>query len=116
MTEQGDIVLLDFPFSAGGASVVRPAVVVQRSDRNAVMEDTIVAMVTSQVRESVGPGEMILDPGLPGNDHLGLRVRSMIKCGKLFTVSQSKILRKLGQLSVSQMDEMKMALRFVFDV
>ena len=44
---RGDVVLLDHPFSAGGGSKVRPAVVVQADTRNQRITNTIMVMVTS---------------------------------------------------------------------
>jgi mRNA interferase MazF len=49
---RGDVVLVDFPFSAGGGSKVRPAVVVQNDRDNRRLTNIIVAMITSQTPTS----------------------------------------------------------------
>ena len=47
--KRGDVVLIDYPFSAGGGSKVRPALVVQADRNNRRLQDTIVALITSNV-------------------------------------------------------------------
>jgi mRNA interferase MazF len=53
MLARGDVVLVDFPFAGGGASKVRPALVVQNDRdngrlKNGRLKNTIVAMITSR--------------------------------------------------------------------
>ena len=46
---RGDVILVDFPFSAGGGSKVRPAVVVQNDRDNRRLTNVIVAMITTHI-------------------------------------------------------------------
>jgi mRNA interferase MazF len=52
---RGDVVLLDFPFSGGGASKVRPALVVQNDTDNQRLATAIVVMITSQPKPGSNP-------------------------------------------------------------
>jgi len=47
---RGDVVLLDHPFSDASGSKVRPALVVQDDGRNSRLTETIVALVTKNVK------------------------------------------------------------------
>jgi len=44
--QRGDVILIDHPFSDGSGSKVRPALVVQSDARNALLTETIVALIT----------------------------------------------------------------------
>ena len=43
--KRGEIVLIDFPYTDGRSSKLRPALVVQNDVDNARLRDTIVAMI-----------------------------------------------------------------------
>ncbi|HEX7446663.1 MAG TPA: type II toxin-antitoxin system PemK/MazF family toxin [Pirellulales bacterium] len=47
--KRGEVVLVDFPFASGGGSKVRPALIVQNDRGNALLRDTIVVPITSNV-------------------------------------------------------------------
>ena len=66
---RGDVVLVDFPYTSGGQSKVRPAVVVQNDRDNQRLSKTIVAMVTGNVRRAGEPTHLLIDPATP--DHAG---------------------------------------------
>ncbi|CAN5368342.1 hypothetical protein BH10PLA2_BH10PLA2_11920 [soil metagenome] len=44
---RGDVVLVDFPFSTGAASKVRPALMGQNDRDNQRLQNTIIAHITS---------------------------------------------------------------------
>jgi mRNA interferase MazF len=46
---RGDVVLIDYPFSMGGGSKVRPALVVQADRNNLRLRETIVVVITSNL-------------------------------------------------------------------
>ena len=48
--KRGDVVLVDYPFSEGGGSKVRPAVVVLADTYNRKLSHTVVAMISSERR------------------------------------------------------------------
>ena len=97
---RGDVVLLDFPFSGGIGSKVRPALVVQNDRDNARLQSTIVAMITSRTqRAPIEPTQLLIDITTPHGRASGLLMNSAVNCVNLFTVHQNKVLRTLGKLS-----------------
>ena len=105
---RGDIVLVDYPFTTGGAKV-RPALVVQNDRDNARMTNTIVAQVsgnTARVNEATQHLiELAAEPGC------GLARDSALIATNLLTMHQSDILRVLGSLSAATMAQVDDCLR-----
>ena len=96
---RGDVVLADFPFQDMSGSKVRPAIVVQNDSENQVSPNTILAMVTGNLRGSNHPAAVPIDP-FGGEGHgSGLRGPSVIKCGNLATVRKHTVLQVIGRLS-----------------
>lgn len=87
---RGDVVLVDFPYSRGTQSKVRPAVVVQNDRDNQRLGKTIVAMVTGNVRRAAEPTHLLIDPATPEHARTGLHGKSLVVCVNLFTVEQSR--------------------------
>jgi mRNA interferase MazF len=101
---RGDIVLVDFPFATGGGSKVRPALVVQCDRNNARLQDTIVAIMTSNTSRAVTePTQCLIDPSHPDWHSSGLKLASVVKCENIYTFNNRRILRRIGQLSVNTM-------------
>jgi mRNA interferase MazF len=105
---RGDVVLVDYPFTAGGAKV-RPALVVQNDRDNARMANTVVAQIsgnTTRVSEATQHLiELAADPGC------GLTRDSALIATNLLTMRQSDILRVLGTLSAATMAQIDECLR-----
>ena len=97
--DRGDVVLVDWPFSGGQGSRVRPALVVQNDVDNQRLTNTIIAMITSQTRRVGEPTQVLIDISTAEGKQTGLRVSSVVNCVNLFTIEQSKILRTIGQLA-----------------
>jgi mRNA-degrading endonuclease toxin of MazEF toxin-antitoxin module len=90
---QGNIVILEFPFSGRSASKVRPAIVVSNSKINK-KSDVILAAITSRVRNdefSFAPNNDCLTKSLHRND-------CEIRCHNLFTAEKSVIRKKISSL------------------
>ena len=82
---RGDVVLINHPFSDASGSKVRPALIVQNDRRNALLSETIVALITKNVRHvATDPTQLLIDLGTPIGKASGLNVNSAVKCGKLF--------------------------------
>lgn len=45
MTKRGDVVLVDFPFTSGSQSKIRPALVVRNDVSNRRLSKTIIALI-----------------------------------------------------------------------
>lgn len=108
---RGDVVLVDFPYTSGTQSKVRPAVIVQNDRDNQRLSKTIVAMVTGNVRRAGEPTHLLIDPATPGHAGAGLHGKSLVVCVNLFTVEQSSVLRTIGRLGASTLDQLNVCLR-----
>ncbi len=97
---RGDMVLLDHPFSDASGSKVRPALVVRDDARNARLTETIVALITKNVRHvGVDRTQPLIDLGTPDGKASGLHRNSAVKCGKLYTVHEGAVKMRIGVLS-----------------
>lgn len=62
----GNIVLVAVRFSSGQGQKVRPVLVVQSDHNNARLADTIVAIITSNVRRAnLEPTQLLIDVAAP---------------------------------------------------
>jgi mRNA interferase MazF len=93
---QGDVVLVPFPFTDLSAVKQRPALVLSPLRLNKVRNDVVVAAITSQIPEIIAEDELLLsDTDLRT---AGLPKASIIKLGKIFTIHQGLIRKKLGRV------------------
>src|SRR4051794_1572946 len=99
---RGDVVLLEFPFSGGGGSKVRPALVVQNDHDNRRLTNVILAMITSRTdRAGLVSTQCYLDLATPEGRQSGLLTNSVVNCLNLFTVDLRRVLRTIGNLPPS---------------
>lgn len=108
---RGDVVLVDFPYTSGVQSKVRPAVVVQNDRDNQRLSKTIVAMITGNVRRAGEPTHLLIDPASPSHAGTGLHGKSLVVCVNLFTVEQSSVLWTIGRLDGNTLDQLNVCLR-----
>jgi mRNA interferase MazF len=105
----GDIVLIPFPFSELTQVKIRPAVVV--SETKDKYKDLILAAVSSQVPASLSSAEIIIKP-----DSLnGLRVSSVIKVDRIFTLKSEKVIAHIGRLSLNHSNEFSKVFKSLID-
>jgi mRNA interferase MazF len=103
---RGEVVLVDFPYSDHTGSKVRPALVVQADALNRRLDDTILALITSSRHRRVGAAtQFAIDITTPEGQQTGLRLNSVIQCENLLTYDQALILRVLGRLSATSMEQ-----------
>ena len=96
---KGDVVLVDFPFTHGTASKVRPALSVQGDAVQSV--NTIIAQITSNLSR-VGPAtRFFVDTTVEAGS--GLLGDSVVMCENLYTIHNGRIIRRLGSLSAAAM-------------
>ena len=106
---QGDVVLVPFPFTDLTAIKQRPALVLSPERLNRLRADLIVAAITSQIPEALNDDEVLLsEADLRAS---GLPKRSMVKLGKIFTIHQGLIRKKLGRVLQSTLQEIMQKLR-----
>jgi mRNA interferase MazF len=110
---RGDVVLVDYPYTSGGAKV-RPALVVQNDRDNARMMSTIVAQISGNTARVNEPTQHLIELALePG---CGLARDSALIATNLLTMRQSDILRVLGSLSAATMVQIDDCLKVALDL
>jgi mRNA interferase MazF len=112
MTRRGDVVVVAFPYTTGGAGKNRPAVVIQRDSDNQRLSNTIVAMITGNVNFAQSePAQLLIDPSTPDGKSSGLNYVSSVKFNNLYTIDQRHILATIGSLSSSLKSQMDACLK-----
>jgi mRNA interferase MazF len=110
---RGEVVLVDWLYSDRTGSKIRPALVVQADFLNGRIADTVLVSITRTDR-AAGTTEVLLDPAVETRS--GLRHRSVASCSNLVTVDQAIIIRTLGRLSVTAMQQVDAALKKALDL
>ena len=103
--QRGDVVLVDFPFSSGTGSKLRPALVIQHDPNNQRLSNTIVAMITGTTHRTQEPTQLLIDITTPQGQQSGLRLTSAVTCENIFTVEQRLIARTIGRLPPDVMQQ-----------
>jgi mRNA-degrading endonuclease toxin of MazEF toxin-antitoxin module len=115
--KRGDIVIIDHPFSEATGSKVRPALVVQSDQRNALLTDTIVALITKNLHHVTShPTQFLIDLTTPDGKASGLTMDSAVKCGNLFTFHEDLVRRKIGNMSVALMQQIDACLKAALEL
>jgi mRNA interferase MazF len=94
----GDVFICEFPFTSGAASKTRPALVLFD-----LQHDAIVCRITSVLR--AGP----LDIQLNDWNSAGLLKPSIARLDRIVTADKAVFLRRLGSLSVPDLDSVRQA-------
>ena len=93
---RGDVVLVPFPFTDLTATKQRPALVISPDRLNAMRDDVVLVAITSQLPAEVSEDEcLLLVTDLSGT---GLLKPSVVKLGKMVTIHQGLVRRKIGAL------------------
>lgn len=87
--QQGDIVLIPYPYTDLSGSKQRPAVIVSRESAN--KGNYIVAKITSVIRSDAFSFQIS-----PSDIDRELKSKSEVRTNELFTVSESIIIKKFG--------------------
>jgi mRNA interferase MazF len=114
--QRGFVVLVDFPFSGGGKSKVRPALVIQNDTDNARLLNTIVAQITGTTQRSLEATQVVLEMNTTDASLSGLRFDSVVNCVNLLTLDKNKVLRKLGYLPDVFMRKVNDALKVALEL
>lgn len=112
---RGEVVLVDYPYSDGTGSKVRPALVVQNDNLNLRITDTILAAISrSQHRASAT--QLLIEIGTPDGLRSGLRQDSMVQCENLLTIDQSQIIAAIGRLTGPLMQQIDDCLKSALEL
>jgi mRNA interferase MazF len=114
--QRGDVVLLDYPYSSGGGTKVRPALVVQNDRDNQRLTNTIVVQITSVIRRALEPTQVLIEIRSAEGQQSGLRQDSVVNCVNILTVDKGEVLRKLGTLSAPLRQKVSACLMAALDL
>jgi mRNA interferase MazF len=96
MPTRGDVVLARFPFTDGSGMKLRPALVLAQVP--GPHDDYLVLFISSQLRTAVAGVDIVLGRQHPAFGRSGLKVPSVLRIGKLATVSTALIVGPLGKI------------------
>ena len=96
---------MPFPFTDLSAIKQRPALVISPDRLNDARPDLVVVAITSQIPAALGEDEMRLADAELGA--CGLPKPSIVKLGKIFTIHQGLIRKRLGRLSQRMLNEIR---------
>jgi mRNA-degrading endonuclease toxin of MazEF toxin-antitoxin module len=115
---RGDVVLIAFPFVAGGRleRKRRPALVVQADRYNRRRDAIVIAAITSTQGHRQLPSKVLVPLRTAAGRSAGLRLDSVIDCQTLATVPRSEILTRLGAFPADTMREVARALGDALDL
>lgn len=116
IVRRGDVVLVDYPFTSGSGTKVRPVLVVQNDRDNARLVNTIVVQITSLTRRVLEPTQVLVEISTPEGQQSGLRQDSVVNCVNLVTTDKAKLLRCLGRLPSSHMQRVDQGLKSALDL
>lgn len=94
---RGDIVLIEVPYVGSPGAKVRPALVVQSDALNMMLNETIIAAITSNLSH-VRQSQLLIDVSTPDGRASGLVMDSAIRCDRLHAVLQTDVQRIIGKL------------------
>lgn len=99
--DQGDIVLVPFPFTMGTSAKPRPAIVVSNSIVNKT-QDVILAQITSKPRKDLF--SYVLETEKLS---ASLNLTSQVRCHKIFIIEKTTIFKKISKLNDEGITELK---------
>ena len=109
---RGDIVIVEFPYSDLVRGKVRPALVVQSDIWNQRLNTTMLVGITSSQNRRVGAStQFFIDIATTTGQQTGLRLDSVVQCEKIMTINQTRILRVIGSLPHTVMQEINGCLK-----
>lgn len=111
--KRGDVVLVPFPFTDLSASKQRPAVIVSSDSFNSQRFDVILVAITSNVPLILAEDEIAISS--PDFRSSGLLKASIVKTGKLITIHQALIRKKIGILPSLILNQILYHLRKQFE-
>ena len=107
---RGKVWLVNFnPGRGSEQKGIRPALVIQNDTGNDYASTTIVAAITSTIRES--PVTVLIPAG-----EGGLIRRSVVNLPQLLTIDKGRLRKHLGSLKESIMEQVDEAIRISLDV
>lgn len=113
---RGEVLIVDFPYTDGSASKIRPALVVQNDSDNTCLKDTIVAMITGNISRVDEVTQHLVDPQTVEGATSGLHGPSAVLCRHLYTIRQFLVLSTIDHHPAPVMDEIDKCLKAALDL
>jgi mRNA interferase MazF len=110
--KRGDVVLVPFPFTDLTGSKQRPAVVVSPDSFNASRPDVVLVAITSRVPAQLADDEIAIPASELGLS--GLPKPSVVKAGKIVTIHQGLIRKKIGTMPAATLGRILDSVRKLF--
>lgn len=114
--ENGDVVLVHFPFTDLTRTKVRPAVIISTQEVHAEEEDRTLLFISSVIPDTPNPYETVFDQKHIDFKKSGLKKTSLFKCNKIATIKRKLILRKLGVLGKKIKEDLQEAFLAAIEV
>jgi mRNA interferase MazF len=108
--------LVPFPFTDLSRQKTRPAVVISSASYNTRMSDLILVAISSKTTSIDSAFDLLIPSTHPLFAATGLRTPSIIRTGKIVTIAQEMIYRKLGNLPTDLMTRLEQRLWTIFDL
>lgn len=101
--EQGEILIVPFPFTDLSGIKQRPVLVISKTEDNKKSEDIITCGITSYLRDI--KHSILID----NEDLIAGKIpkRSRIKLDKLFTIEKSIVKKKIAKLNKESLDKVR---------
>ena len=110
--QRGDVVLVPIRFSAGTGVKTRRVLVVQSDHNNRRLDDTIVAVITSNTtRAAKEPTQFLIEVSSTEGRQSGLLNDSAVACEHLHTILCTDMHRKIGMLPTTSMKRINECLK-----
>ncbi len=107
---RGEVWLVNFnPGRGNEQKGIRPALVIQNDTGNIYAATTVVAAITTTIKEF--PVTVVMPSGAGG-----LRQRSMVNLAQLLTIDKTRLQKLLGNLGEEAMEKIDEAIRISLDV
>jgi len=103
MHKQGDILLVPVPFTDLSSQKKRPVLVLSNHEYNVITDDLVVAAITSLIDTKPYTVRFSDSDMLEGD----MAVDSCIRADKIYTLSQTLIIKKFGRVSTEIMSNVK---------
>jgi mRNA interferase MazF len=109
---RGDVVLRDLnPVIGTAQSGIRPALVVQIDRANAASPHTIIVPFTTRIRRAVLSSHALIPAGVGGLTH-----DSVALCEQIRVIDTRRIIRVLGHIDETYLEDVARALRTILDL
>ena len=112
--DEGDIYLAFFPFGDLPGRKLRPVLLL--TPPLGFIPELLVAYISSVMPSPLLPSDLFIDPGKPAFSSTNLKKPSILRLHKQSTLHQSSIVRFLGRLSPTLLNDVKDRLRVLLNL